>query len=253
MSSTERVIHRPRESSVDEISQRMSVFRNGNGMEDPADVFAAVSQDTLPALTLPQTLPEKELVDGAKAGDGEAVTALYEIYFPRVYRYMLARTGRVEDSEDLAQGVFIGVMEAIDRFQWRETPFSAWVFRIAHNQVISKRRKDSVRQQRYLSDVVQEAKLGIITLGDNLEDQTYPDIDQKLDDQTDLDRIAQACRYLTDTYREVIYLRFVAGLSVAETAAAMGKGEGNVKVIQHKAIAKLRKFLGVVAAQRKAA
>ena len=205
----------------------------------PHDGMAHQAEVLTPAQEPPE-LSERELVDRARAQDQEAISALYGNYYPRVYRYILARTGRAEDSEDLAQDVFLRAIGAIDRFQWREAPFSAWVFRIAHNEVISKRRKDSVRKTRSLSEVIQETKFG-----DYLEDTTSPDIDQKLDDQADLNMIVQACRNLTETQREVIYLRFVADLSVAETAATMGKGEGNVKVIQHNAIAKLRQILGI--------
>lgn len=229
------------------------VSEKGNGVGYPADVMAAVSQDTLPTLTLPQTPPERELVDAAKAGDGEAVAALCGNYLPRVYRYILARTGQVQDSEDLAQDVLVkATIEEIGQFQWKGAPFSAWVFRIAHNQVISQGRKNSVREHVYLSHVVQETKNGFTTLADKLEDQTYPDIDQRLDDQAELKRVAQACRFLTDAQKEVIYLRFAAGLTVAETAATMGKGEGSVKEFQHRAIARLRKLLGVKISKSKA-
>lgn len=222
------------------------VSENGNGAGYPTDVMAAVLLDTLPTLTLPQTPSERELVDAAKAGDGEAVAALYDSYFPRVFRYILARTGRVEKSEDLAQDVLVkATIEAIGQFQWKEAPFSAWMFRIAHNEVISQRRRDSRRNEKYLSQVVSESQSGIVTVADKLEDQTYPDIDQRLD-------LIEACQHLTDTYREVILLRFAAGLTPAETAAAMGKGYGNIKVIQHKAIARLRELLGVKISKSKA-
>src|SRR5438445_6743259 len=83
------------------------------------------------------------MVDAARAGDASALSELYTLYFPRVYRYILARTGNTYDSEDLAEEVFMRVLEAIERFQWREAPFSASLFRIAHNAVISQRRKEA--------------------------------------------------------------------------------------------------------------
>lgn len=229
------------------------VSKKGNGVGHPADVFAAVLLDTLPVLTLPQTPPERELVVAAKAGDGGAVAALYESYFPRVFRYIMARTGRVQDAEDLAQDVLLKVIEAIDRFQWRESPFSAWVFRIARNEFINKWRKDSRRVGVYLSNELHvETRRNPLTYEGLVDDQTLGDIDQRLDKQADLNRVAQACRFLTDAQREVIYLRFAADLTVAETAATMGKGEVNVKVIQHKAIARLRELLGVKISKSKA-
>ena len=179
---------------------------------------------------------ERLLVDAAKAGDQLALSELYQTYFPRVYRYILARTGSPHDAEDLAEEVFMRVLEAIQRFQHREAPFSAWLFRIAHNAVISQRRKESAR-----------GKSGPLLEGIPV-DSAGPD--ELVEQRLILNEVMEAARRLPDAQRQVITLRFTAGLSVAETALAMGKGEGNVKVIQHKAIAKLREMLGQTARKR---
>jgi RNA polymerase sigma-70 factor (ECF subfamily) len=169
---------------------------------------------------------ERLIVDAARAGDQAALSELYTLYFPRVYRYILARTGNTYDAEDLAEEVFMKVLEAIDRFQWREAPFSAWLFRIAHNALISQRRKDGVR-----------GRSGPLSDGIALDSQSPDDM---VANRLALNEIMDAAQELPEAQRQVITLRFAAGLSVAETARAMNKGEGNVKVIQHKAIAKLR-------------
>jgi RNA polymerase sigma-70 factor (ECF subfamily) len=173
---------------------------------------------------------ERLLVDAAKTGDERALSELYQAYFPRVYRYILARTGNTYDAEDLTEEVFMRVLEAIDRFQWREAPFSAWLFRIAHNALISQRRKETSRGRTS-------------QLNDGLPvDSAGPE--ELVEGRLILNEVMQAAARLPDAQRQVISLRFAAGLSVAETARAMGKGEGNVKVIQHKAIAKLREMMG---------
>ena len=177
---------------------------------------------------------ERPLVDAARTGNEAALSELYTLYFPRVYRYILARTGNTYDAEDLAEEVFMRVLEAIDRFQWREAPFSAWLFRIAHNAVISQRRKETARGR---SSQLSEA-LAVDSQGP----------DELVESRLVLSDIRAAAESLPDAQRQVIALRFAAGLSVAETARSMGKGEGNVKVIQHKAIVKLREMMG----QRKA-
>jgi RNA polymerase sigma-70 factor (ECF subfamily) len=169
---------------------------------------------------------ERLIVDAAKTGDEAALSELYSLYFPRVYRYILARTGNPYDAEDLAEEVFMKVLEAIERFQWREAPFSAWLFRIAHNALISQRRKDGVR-----------GRSGPLSDGLALDSQSP---DEMVENRLALNEIMEAAQKLPEAQRQVITLRFSAGLSVAETARAMNKGEGNVKVIQHKAIAKLR-------------
>ncbi len=173
---------------------------------------------------------ERLLVDAARAGSEAALSELYTLYFPRVYRYILARTGNTYDAEDLAEEVFMRVLDAIERFQWREAPFSAWLFRIAHNAVISQRRKDGARgRPTPLSEGLAVDTQGPAELVEN---------------RLALNEIMRAAQGLPEAQRRVISLRFAAGLSVAETARVMGKGEGNVKVIQHKAIAKLREMLG---------
>jgi RNA polymerase sigma-70 factor (ECF subfamily) len=179
---------------------------------------------------------ERLIVDLARAGDEKALSELYLTYFPRVYRYILARTGNSHDAEDLAEEVFMRVLEAIDRFQWREAPFSAWLFRIAHNAVISQRRKETAR-----------GKSGPLT--DMLPvDSAGPE--ELVENRLALNEVMQAAQKLPEAQRQVIAFRFGAGLSVAETAQAMGKGEGNVKVIQHKAIAKLREMMGQASRKR---
>ena len=175
-------------------------------------------------------LDERLLVDTAKAGDEKALSELYVLYFPRVYRYILARTGNTYDAEDLAEEVFMRVLEAIERFQWREAPFSAWLFRIAHNAVISQRRKETAR-----------GKSGPLLDGIPVDSAGPEDL---VEHRLVLNEVMEAAQKLPEAQRQVIALRFGAGLTVAETARAMGKGEGNVKVIQHKAIAKLREMMG---------
>jgi RNA polymerase sigma-70 factor (ECF subfamily) len=168
-------------------------------------------------------------VDAARAGDERAVAELYNAYFPRVYRYMLARAGNVGDAEDLTEEVFIRVLDALGRFEWREAPFSAWLFRIAHNAIVSHQRRNGARGRH-------------APLSPTLPVQTQGP-EEMVEARLTLDEVVRATENLPEAQRQVIALRFGAGLSVAETARALGKGEGNVKVIQHKAIAKLREFL----------
>jgi len=172
---------------------------------------------------------ERAIVDAARAGDEAALAELYNLYFPRVYRYIIARMGNPYDAEDLTEEVFLRVLDAIERFQWREAPFSAWLFRIAHNAVISQRRKEGARgRSSPLSDALPMNSQGP---------------DEMVENRLILNEVMRTAETLPEAQRRVIGLRFAAGLTVAETAQAMGKGEGNVKVIQHKAIAKLREIL----------
>jgi RNA polymerase sigma-70 factor, ECF subfamily len=172
---------------------------------------------------------ERDIVQRARSGDQQALAELYDLYFPRVYRYVLARTGNPTEAEDVTEEVFVRVLGAISDFQWRRAPFAAWIFRIAHNQFVSYARKNGARRQE-------------IPLVDSVADRT-PDPLTRVEDRLFFEQILDIARALPQAQREVLWLRFAVGLSVSDTARALGKREGNVKVLQHKAIARLQKLL----------
>ncbi|MCK6563167.1 MAG: RNA polymerase sigma factor [Dehalococcoidia bacterium] len=169
---------------------------------------------------------EQEVVEAAQRGNQAALAKLYEHYFPRVYRYVYARLASSEDAEDVTEEIFLRIIDNIDGFSFRGLPFGAWVFRIARNEVVS-----HVRRQKTRSATA--------PLSESIAD-TGRDHVTELELQLDIEMVRQATGQLPEAQRQVIELRFVAGLSVAETAQALKKSENNVKVLQHKAIAKLQ-------------
>ncbi len=169
---------------------------------------------------------EQAIVEAAREGDHGALGKLYEHFFPRVYRYAHARLGNSEDAEDVTEEIFLRVIDNIDGFAFRGLPFGAWVFRIAHNEVIS-----HVRRQKTRSATA--------PLHESIPDPSR-DHATELELQFDIAMVREATAKLPEAQRQVIELRFVAGLSVAETAQALGKSENNVKVLQHKGIARLQ-------------
>ena len=173
---------------------------------------------------------EDSLVQRAKRGEPEAFEQLYEAYFDKIYRYIALKVGDRADAEDMTQQVFLKALESIGSFRWRGVPFSAWLFRIAHNQVVDHYRKKS--KERTLP--LDEARLVAAPNADPvvLTERKFR-----------MEQLAVASQQLSDAQREVVSLRFAGGLSVAETAMAMGKSEGAVKVMQHEALAKLRRIL----------
>jgi RNA polymerase sigma-70 factor (ECF subfamily) len=172
---------------------------------------------------------EREIVQRARIGDQQALAELYDLYFPRIYRYILARTGSPAEAEDVTEEVFVRMLGGIGNFELRQAPFAAWLFRIAHNQVISYARKNGARRQ--------ETSLSV-----SIADPS-PDPLSRVEDRLHFEQIFDVARCLPQAQREVLWLRFAVGLSVGDTARALGKREGNVKVLQHKAIAKLQKLL----------
>jgi RNA polymerase sigma-70 factor (ECF subfamily) len=172
---------------------------------------------------------EREIVQRARSGDQQALAELYDLYFPRIYRYILARTGSPAEAEDVTEEVFVRVLGAIGGFEWRQAPFAAWVFRIARNQLVSYARKNGAHRQD-------------TPLATSVADPA-PDPLIRVEDRLFFEQILEIARALPQAQREVLWLRFAAGLSVSDTARALAKRETNVKVLQHKAIARLQKLL----------
>ena len=169
---------------------------------------------------------ERLVVEQAQSGDQEALSTLYTFYFPRVYRYVAGRVRSTQDAEDVTEEVFLRLVANLKRFEWRGLPFGAWVFRIARNEVVS-----HVRRQRRRGVPAQLSE----TMPDERQDHVAA-----YELQATIEVVREATAKLPPAQRDVISLRFGAGLSVAETALALGKTQNNVKVLQHKAIAKLQ-------------
>ena len=172
----------------------------------------------------------ERFVEAAKDGDPEAFGALFDHFYAPVYRYVASRVGRPSDAEDLAQLVFVKALEALPRYELRGVPFGGWLFRLARNVVI-----DHVRTRR------EHVTLDIIVQQSTEDDG--PDELAAL--RQDMDSVAFALRRLTPEQREAIQLRFFAGLSAREAAIAMGRQEGTVRGLQFRAIAALRRELGI--------
>jgi RNA polymerase sigma-70 factor (ECF subfamily) len=170
---------------------------------------------------------EESLVRRAQQHDQGAFAQLYEEHFDKIYRYVTLKTGNKTEAEDITQQVFLKALHSISSFRWKGIPFSAWLFRIAHNQVV-----DYFRSRKNPTTSLDES---LVSSDDN------PQLvaERKLD----IEQLVSATRHLTKAQREVISLRFAGELPVADVARAMGKSEGAVKALQHSAIVALRKRL----------
>ena len=173
-------------------------------------------------------LNEEHIVQKAINGDREAFTRLYDLHFDRIYRYIYVRVHSPAEAEDLTQDVFIKAYEAIKSYKWRDLPFTAWLFKIAHNRVIDHVRKTSKEKKASLDEA------GAISSGDPvyMTEQNF-----------EVFQLKQALEKLPDAQREVATLRFISELSITEVAVALGKSEGTVKALQFNAVASLRKLL----------
>jgi RNA polymerase sigma-70 factor (ECF subfamily) len=175
-----------------------------------------------------------ELVSKAQQGDQVAFASIYEQYSPLVYRFLRRRLdGSDEIVEDLTEDVFVKVYEKLDRYVERGLPFTAWLYRIAHNHLVD-----------YLRSLPRTAAHSLDDVAEVPEVAAAAAYRQVLDRQS----LEPAMARLTPEQRQAIELRFMEGMSVAETAAAMGRSDEAVKKLQARALANMRRFL-VPAAQ----
>ena len=170
---------------------------------------------------------ERSLVRRAQKCDQEAFAQLYERHFDKIYRYTALKIGNYADAEDMTQQVFIKSLQSISSYKWRDIPFSAWLFRIAHNQVVDYLRKKSRQPTASLDNV--------LAISDSNPQQTT-------EDRLSTEQLMSATRKLTPAQQEVISLRFAGELPIAQVAEIMGKSPGAIKALQHSAIVALRKL-----------
>ena len=172
---------------------------------------------------------EEELVRQAIDGNQRAFTQIYELYFNRIYRYVYSQMGNQAEAEDLTQDVFIKALHSISTFKFKGAPFSSWLFRIAHNQII-----DHWRKQKNKKTVSLEQAADVVSNGDPV---------QMTENKANIEELSEALQQLPPAQREVVTLRFVAGLSIAEVAETLGKREGTVKALQFNGTATLKKLM----------
>ncbi|MGQ0734795.1 MAG: RNA polymerase sigma factor [Acidobacteriota bacterium] len=171
-------------------------------------------------MTGPDEQAERRMVEAAQA-DPARFLDLYDRYFHRVYAYVARRTGNRSDAEDVTSEVFRRAMTNLQAFEWRGSPFGAWLFRIAAN-VMTDRWKGSARLVEGRATVEQEDE-------DDLEQRVL---------------LYQLVERLPEAQRRVVELRFGEDKSLIEVATVLGKSVGAVKQLQRRAIEALRGALG---------
>jgi RNA polymerase sigma-70 factor (ECF subfamily) len=169
---------------------------------------------------------ESALIERAKR-DADAFGVLYERYVDRIYKYVYYRTGNVADAEDLTARIFERAMNHIGNYQDQGVPFSAWLYRIAHNLVANWHRDRSRRTFVALEDVSQWM----------MTDHGPEFAAQLLEDRQAL---IDAVSSLPADRQELLMLKYVERLSNAEIGEIMGRSEGAVKSLYHRTLLSLR-------------
>ncbi len=167
----------------------------------------------------------------ASRGDREAFGMLYERYVERIFNYVYYRTGNLHDAEDLTARVFQRAMNHIRNYTDRGVPFSAWLYRIAHNLVANWHRDRSRRQEIPLSE---------IPVVPSKEDRP----EATLVRSQEQDSLLRLIRRLPPERQTLLILKFVEDMSNSDIGQIMGRSEGAVKSLYHRTLLALRDELG---------
>ncbi len=176
------------------------------------------------------SLDEVELINKAKT-DPNAFGLLYDRYVERIYNYIYYRVSNVNDAEDLTSRVFFKALDNIGKYRHMGLPFSAWLYRIAHNQVANFHRDRSRVREISIEDMV-------------LVDSTGNPLPEKIiQDNEDRETLLRIVNDLSPHKRELIVLKFAHRLSNAEIGKALGKSEGAIKSLYHRTLLELRDLI----------
>lgn len=178
-----------------------------------------------------QQISDEAALAGAAQGNREAFGVLYERYIERIYNYIYYRTGNVYDAEDLTERVFFRALRHIENYHDRGLPFSAWLYRIAHNLVANWHRDNSRRKEIPLDDGILSPHSG-----------EYPEHELLVSEERE--SLMQVIRRLPPERQQLLILKFVEHLSNAEIGQIMGRTEGAVKSLYHRTLLSLRDELG---------
>ncbi len=169
----------------------------------------------------------RRLVERAQQGERDALEELYLIHFDRIYSYLHVSVGNKHDAEDLTTQTFLKMLESISRFRWQSAPFSAWLFRIAHNLAMDHFR--SRRRWQPEEDVPEPP-------GSEVASAEFEAM-QSIGRQSMMELIEK----LSPEQQQVLTLKFVFNFANADVSTILEKTEGAIKSLQHRALASLQK------------
>jgi len=170
---------------------------------------------------------EDDTISAAAQGDTEAFSLLYERYVTRIYNYIYYRTGNSHEAEDLTSRVFHRALHHIQRYDNRGVPFSAWLYRIAHNLVANWHRDNSRRREVPLEDYTQQPHRALPP-------------EARVVDSQEMEALLKTIRQLPPDRQQLLILKFVEGMSNAEVAVIMRRSEGAIKSLYHRTLLSLR-------------
>jgi RNA polymerase sigma-70 factor (ECF subfamily) len=196
-------------------------------MTEPTDPNGVIHTEAVADDLAGSELPENEAVARAAQGDAEAFSLLYERYVTRIYNYIYYRTGNPYEAEDLTSRVFHRALHHITHYDNRGVPFSAWLYRIAHNLVANWHRDNSRRKEVPLEDYTQQPHRALAPEAHVVDSQEMEDL-------------LKVIRRLPPERQQLLILKFVEGMSNADVAVIMMRSEGAIKSLYHRTLMALR-------------
>jgi len=179
---------------------------------------------------------EAILIEQAKT-DREAFGTLYDRYYDQILNYIVKRTANIQASQDITSEVFLKALHGIHKYQWNGVPFSAWLYRIASNEIANYYR--SQKRQKY-------SESELIKWKNTETSSTETELiqaEEELRRNQEYLLLHQQLFILPLKYQEVITLRYFEKKQINEISEILGKKEGTVKSLLHRGLEKLRKSM----------
>jgi RNA polymerase sigma-70 factor, ECF subfamily len=169
------------------------------------------------------------LVQQAQRGNREAVTSLYHLFAPKIFRYLVRRLPTTEDAEDVMGEVFVGMVEGLAAYKDTGAPFEAWLYRIASNRTIDFYRRTRRNQNEELSDLLRA-------------DEDLPE--EQIITNQNLEAMRAAIQQLPEEHQTILVLRFIERKTHDEVAQILGKSASAIRTAQFRALSQLSELLG---------
>ncbi len=171
--------------------------------------------------------PESELISLACVGNADAFGVLYEKYIDQIYNYIYFRTSNGKDAEDICSRVFIRALNHIERYEDRGYPFSAWLYRIAHNLVVNWYRDKERSEEISLTEEYPSPAMN-------------GSVEDRIENEDERETLLQIIRDLPEDRKELLILKHVEGLTNFEIGEIMDRTEGAIKALYHRTLESLR-------------
>jgi len=181
---------------------------------------------------------EKDLIKRAQK-EPEAFAKLYDKYYPQIFGYILKRVANLEIAQDITSETFFKALKSLWKFRWKNISFSAWLYRIANNEIANYYRKN-----RYLVSLeILRDKQGFEPVVLHNPEIEFLEAEEKLKKHQDFLKIQEKISQLPIKYQEVITLRFFERKKIKEISEILGKKEGTIKSLLHRGLEKLKELV----------